>query len=89
MSVSRLPNVPKSVYEHNKELGRWLQALVRDIELRLEDLERANATGWIIQNLTSMERTLDTDNTNLEEIVDFLGRLIQDLKDGGRIGGPG
>lgn len=86
--ISNLPKPPESVRQQDRELYDFLNRLIRSIENAISQSSQTLRSGWAPSNVpTSGNRTFDADSATLQETSRALARLVQDLKDGGRLAG--
>ena len=69
----------------NESILRWASELVRVLEDLDDDANSITSEGWAITNLTT-DRVLNANSTSIAELADFVGTLVQDLQDKGRLG---
>ena len=69
----------------NESILRWASELVRVLEDLDDDANSIISDGWTITNLTK-DRILNANSTSIAELADFVGTLVQDLQDKGKLG---
>ena len=79
-----LPTPPKDIEDN---LLTFLNHLVTIVSDNFKQLARADATGWLPQNVPTGNRDLDADTASLDETRKTVTRLIEDLKDAGVLAG--
>lgn len=69
-----------------KDLERWANNLTAQIEQRLNALEQAIKTGYVVTNNAAPNRSLDAAGATLAQTRVVLATLIEDWKAAGGLG---